>query len=215
MNEHYPFVLPPLPYAYEALEPNISGKTLCFHHDKHFATYVDNLNKTLEPYAEYHTWSLSRLVQNWTELPDDIRTAVRNNGGGVYNHRLYFDALTAPADSGQPDSLLTGCLLRAFGSMENIRRAFKAMALGQFGSGYATLVTNGDGELSLVKTANQDTPLPLHPLLTVDVWEHSYYLDYQNRRPDYFDNWWLVIDWPKVSRDFAAFLGSAPGSSLA
>lgn len=210
MNEHYPFVLPPLPYAYDALEPHLDCKTMGFHHDKHFAAYVDNLNKALEPYPDYQSWSLEQLTTNWSQLPDTIRTAVRNNAGGVYNHTLYFDRMTAADRSGRPDTRLEGSLLRSFGSLEAFRKAFKEAALGQFGSGYATLVSNGDGELSLAKTANQDVPLPLYPLLTIDVWEHAYYLEYQNRRADYFDNWWLLVDWPKVSEAFGAFLSNRP-----
>ena len=203
MNEHYPFSLPPLPYAYSALEEQISGETLGYHHDKHFAAYVDNLNKALEPYPAFHDWPLEKLVREYGSLPLEIAAAVRNNAGGVYNHTCYFANLTSAQNSGKPDPVLEAQLLLVFGTLEHFQKKFKEAALGQFGSGYAWLTADDEGTLSIEKTANQDAPFPRHPLLTVDVWEHAYYLDYQNRRADYFDTWWRLVDWNQVSKCYA------------
>ena len=209
MKTHYPFTLPPLPFAYDALAPELDEKTMHFHHDKHFAAYVDNLNKLLSDRPEYQGWSLEKLCQDWPELPEDIRQGVRNNAGGVYNHDLYFTTLPptpAPAPAGELD----GAVIREFGDLTKLKAAMKAAALGQFGSGWAWLVSDCDGKLSIQKTPNQDTPLPLCPLLCCDVWEHAYYLQYQNRRADYFDAWWLLVDWPQLSRTYGDFLARRP-----
>lgn len=203
METHYPFTLPSLPYPYDALEPEIDAKTLQFHHDKHFSTYVDNLNNLLAPYPAYHHWTLEALCTNWAELPDEIRQGVRNNAGGVYNHDLYFRTLHAlPPSNPQPP--LDGAISRAFGDMDGLKTALKNASTTVFGSGWACLCVDHDGNLSIQKTANQDTTLPLTPLLCCDVWEHAYYLQYQNRRGDYFDAWWRLIDWPQLSRLYEA-----------
>ncbi len=209
MEAHYPFTLPPLPFSYDALVPELDEKTMHFHHDKHFAAYVDNLNKLLADRPDYQSWSLEKLCQDWPELPEDIRQGVRNNAGGVYNHDLYFKTL-APTPATAPDGALEGAVIREFGDLTNLKAAMKAAALGQFGSGWAWLVSDCDGRLSIRKTANQDTPLPLCPLLCCDVWEHAYYLQYQNRRADYFDAWWLLVDWPQVSQTYDGFLARRP-----
>lgn len=209
MEAHYPFALPPLLFPYDALTPELDERTMHFHHDKHFATYVDNLNKLLADRPDYQSWSLEKLCQDWPELPEDIRQGVRNNAGGVYNHDLYFKTL-APTPATTPDGALEGAVIREFGDLTNLKAAMKAAALGQFGSGWAWLVSDCDGKLSVHKTANQDTPLPLRPLLCCDVWEHAYYLQYQNRRADYFDAWWLLVDWPQLSRAYADFLARRP-----
>lgn len=206
MEKHEPFSLPPLPYAYDALLPELDEKTLHFHHDKHFATYIDTLNRLLEPYPAYHRWPLEKLCQDWSLLPDEIRQGVRNNAGGVYNHALYFQTLS-PAPVSSPAPPLCEALERDFGGLAGLKAAMKAAALGQFGSGWAWLATDEDGLLSVHKTANQDTPLPLQPLLCCDVWEHAYYLLYQNRRAEYFENWWRRIDWPQISLSYEALLG--------
>ena len=198
MEQHYPFSLPPLPYAYDALLPQIDEKTLHFHHDKHFAAYVDNLNKLLADQPEYQSWSLEQLCRDWCQLPDDIRQSVRNSAGGVYNHDLYFKTM-APAPASVPSGDLAGAVTRDFGDLQALKDALKTAALGVFGSGWAWLVSDREGRLSVQKTANQDTPLPLCPLLTCDVWEHAYYLQYQNRRAEYFENWWQLVDWPQLS----------------
>ena len=198
MESHYPFTLPPLPYGYDALMPEIDERTLHFHHDKHFQTYVDNLNKLLEANPAYQDWPLEQLVQDWCRLPEDIRQGVRNNAGGVYNHDLYFKTL-APGAASEPEGPLADAIARDFGDLQELKTAMKAAALGQFGSGWAWLVTDRDGHLSVRKTPNQDSTLPLMPLLGCDVWEHAYYLPYQNRRDEYFEAWWRLVDWPGVT----------------
>lgn len=201
METHYPFTLPPLPYAYDALLPELDECTMHFHHDKHFNAYVDNLNKLLKDRPEYHGWSLERLMQDWTELPEDIRQGVRNNAGGVYNHDLYFKTLR-PGPAAAPGPALQQAIDRDFGDLEGLKSALRTAALGQFGSGWAWLVTDGEGKLSVRKTPNQDSPLPLTPLLGCDVWEHAYYLPYQNRRDEYFEAWWRLVDWPGITRRY-------------
>ena len=201
MEQHYPFSLPPLPYAYDALTPQLDQRTLHFHHDKHFAAYVDNLNKLLSDQPEYQSWSLEQLCWDWCQLPDDIRQGVRNNAGGVYNHDLYFKIM-APTPASTPSGDLAGAITRDFGDLQALKDAMKAAALGQFGSGWAWLVFDREGRLSVRKTANQDTPLPLCPLLACDVWEHAYYLQYQNRRAEYFENWWQLVDWPQLTETY-------------
>lgn len=209
MEAHYPFSLPPLPFAYDALAPELDEKTMHFHHDKHFATYVDNLNKLLDGHPDYQSWPLEKLCQDWPELPEDIRQGVRNNAGGVYNHDLYFKTL-APTPATAPSGELSDAIIRDFGDEVALKSAMKAAALGQFGSGWAWLVSDCDGKLTIQKTPNQDTPLPLCPLLCCDVWEHAYYLQYQNRRADYFDAWWLLIDWPQLSETYAGHMSRRP-----
>ena len=209
MEAHYPFTLPPLPFAYDALLPELDERTMHFHHDKHFAAYVDNLNKLLEPHPDYQSWSLEQLCQRWPELPEDIRQGVRNNAGGVYNHDLYFKTL-APTPATAPSDALAGAVARDFGDLSALKAAMKTAALGQFGSGWSWLVSDCDGRLSVQKTPNQDTPLPLCPLLCCDVWEHAYYLQYQNRRADYFESWWLLVDWPQVSQTYPGHLSCRP-----
>lgn len=201
MEAHYPFTLPPLPYAYDALLPELDERTLHFHHDKHFAAYVDNLNDLLQNRPEYQSWSLEQLIRSWPELPEDIRQGVRNNAGGVYNHDLYFKTLR-PAPASVPGPALRQAIDRDFGDLQGLKAALRSAALGQFGSGWAWLVTDGEGQLSVRKTPNQDTPLPLTPLLGCDVWEHAYYLPYQNRRGEYFEAWWRLVDWPEITRRY-------------
>lgn len=195
-KETYPFRLPELPYAYHALEPFIDQRTMYFHHDKHLKTYIDNLNKALEAYPEYQTWTLEELLTRLSELPEELRTPVRNNGGGVYNHEMYFH-LMAPA--GQPFSTEVA---EAFGGEDNWKRQMKAAALGQFGSGFAWLVLDTTGALKIIALPNQDNPLTigLQPILPLDVWEHAYYLKHQNLRSDYIDDWFHVINWNAVEQ---------------
>ena len=209
MDQHYPFTLPPLPYDYEALEPEISARTLHFHHDKHFAAYVDKLNALLEANPAFQSWSLERLVRDWSSLPDTIRQDIRNNAGGVFNHDLYFSTL-APGPVSTPQGALEGAIVRDFGELSALKAAMKTAALGQFGSGYAWLTADRDGGLSVCRTANQDVPFPLTPLLCCDVWEHAYYLDWQNRRGDYFDAWWRRVDWPGISDRYGRLLENRP-----
>lgn len=195
-KETYPFRLPELPYTYHALEPFIDQRTMYFHHDKHLKTYIDNLNKALEAYLEYQTWTLEELLTRLPELPEELRTPVRNNGGGVYNHEMYFH-LMAPA--GQPFSTEVA---EAFGGEDNWKRQMKAAALGQFGSGFAWLVRDTTGALKIIALPNQDNPLTigLQPILPLDVWEHAYYLKHQNLRSDYIDDWFHVINWNTVEQ---------------
>ena len=195
-KETYPFRLPELPYACHALEPFIDQRTMYFHHDKHLKTYIDNLNKALEAYPEYQTWTLEELLTRLSELPEELRTPVRNNGGGVYNHEMYFH-LMAPA--GQPFSTEVA---EAFGGEDNWKRQMKAAALGQFGSGFAWLVRDTTGALKIIALPNQDNPLTigLQPILPLDVWEHAYYLKHQNLRSDYIDDWFHVINWNAVEQ---------------
>ena len=199
--KHYPFSLPPLPYDYEALQPGLDAKTLCFHHDKHFSAYVEQLNQLLAPYPAYHNWSLDRLCRDWFQLPEAIRQGVRNNAGGVYNHDLYFTGM-APGPASSPTGPLANAIEQTFGDLQALKSTLKTAALGQFGSGWAWLTCDPSGNLSVCKTPNQDTPLPLIPLLCCDVWEHAYYLQYQNRRANYFDAWWSFINWPWVSQTY-------------
>lgn len=192
----YPYSLPPLPYGYDALEPIISADTLYFHHDKHFQTYVDNLNKALEFSPDLQAKTLVQLLRTVYEVPADLRTAVINNGGGVYNHLLYFDQM-APGGPEQPMGPLASAIEETFGSLAGFREELTKAALGQFGSGYAWLVCDNDGKLSILKTPNQDCPLSHDkwPILNLDVWEHAYYLDYQNRRAEYVEKWFSLLNW--------------------
>lgn len=204
MNKQtYPFSLMPLPYEYDALEPYVDKETMHFHHDKHHQTYVDNLNKTLANHPQLHGLKLPELLANLAEVPAEIRTAVRNNGGGVYNHNLFWEAMT-PKSTGKPIGKLAKAIDESFGSFENFKAEFKKAALGQFGSGWAWLVCDSAGKISIITTPNQNTPLEqgLLPVLLLDVWEHAYYLKYQNRRGDYIDNWFNVVDWQQAEKLF-------------
>lgn len=195
INNTYPFTLPELPYAYDALEPYIDEETMHYHHDKHFKTYVDKLNKALEPYPEYHSWTLEELLLRLAELPKELKDAVRDNGGGVYNHDMYFDIM-APA--GQSVST---AVAEAFGGVENFKKTMKEAALSRFGSGFAWLAKDADGCLQIIALANQDNPLSqgLIPVMLLDVWEHAYYLKYKNLRADYIDQWFHVVNWNAVA----------------
>lgn len=200
--DHYPFPVKPLPYAYPALQPVIDARTLHFHHDKHLKNYVDRLNEALSPYPVYHTWNLEMLLANINELPEQIRQPVWENGGGVYNHQLYFDSMTGKNTS--PSPALQQAVISSFGSLAQWKNIMKSAAISQFGSGWAWTVQDDAGHLQILKTANQDTVFPYRPLLLVDVWEHAYYLQYQNRRADYVENWFRLINWDMVSQRFTA-----------
>ena len=191
MNEHYPFVNPPLPYPYNVLEPYIDEKTMMLHHDRHLQTYVDNLNSTLKNYPQYQSLSLEQLLFHIDCLPKDIQEAVKNNAGGVFNHILYFSTLNHIY---QPDELL-GNILNTFGSFEEFERQFTSAALSVFGSGYAWLVYDCHGNLTITTTKNQDTPIPFgfYPVLNLDVWEHAYYLKHYNKRVDYINDWFILL----------------------
>lgn len=196
MNDRYPFVNESLPYAYNAMEPFIDEATMHLHHDKHLQTYIDNLNQALSKYPHFQSWTLTQLMFNTPSLPEDIRTAVHNNGGGIFNHRLYFSNLMNPAPQ-HPTGALAEAMQIEYGSYQAFQNQMKTAALSIFGSGYAWLVVNAAGQLRIITTANQDTPLTmgLCPLLNLDVWEHAYYLKYHNLRTDYIDNWFRIINW--------------------
>lgn len=203
MNERYKYINTPLPYAYNAMEPYIDEKTMGLHHDKHLQTYIDNLNTALEHYPQYQSWTLQQLLMNIPSIPEEVQLSVNNNGGGVFNHQFYFSNLTNPAPDG-PSGILSGEIIKSFGNYNEFKKQFKAAALSVFGSGYAWLVVNAAGQLKIITTKNQDTPLPLGmcPLLNLDVWEHAYYLKHYNLRADYIDDWFHVINWENVSRSY-------------
>ena len=206
--ETYPFVVRPLPYEYDALVPVLDAETLTFHHDKHYKTYVDNLNAALADYPELQKKSLTERLTEIDMLPAAIQTAVRNNGGGVYNHELYFDSMKSPVGQ-EPSGALAEAIDRDFGSYRQWKEQMKQAAVGKFGSGWAWLAADKNGVLSIVQTANQDvTNLEAYtPILLVDVWEHAYYLQYQNRRADYVDGWFHLINWRKAGKRYEDILG--------
>jgi Fe-Mn family superoxide dismutase len=204
----YPFQLPDLGYAYDALEPHIDARTMEIHHGKHHAGYTKKFNAALEGHAGLHGKSAIEIVSDLSAVPDDIRTAVRNNGGGYVNHSLFWDVMT-PGGASTPGGDLAGAIDSAFGSFDDFKAKFQAAAGGQFGSGWGWLCSDASGGLSIVATPNQDTPYSqgLTPVLGVDVWEHAYYLHYQNRRPDYLTAFWNVVNWDKVAGRYAAANG--------
>lgn len=193
------FKLPDLPYSFDALEPVIDAKTMEVHHDKHHATYVNNLNKAVENYPEWASKSIEDLMIHLKEVPEEIRTAVRNNGGGHYNHSLFWKMM-APVGTTELKGALLDKINESFGSFDEFKKQFATAATGRFGSGWAWLVVDGD-KLAVVSSANQDCPLSegKKPILCLDVWEHAYYLKYQNRRADYVDNFFQVVNWDYVA----------------
>ncbi len=205
--ETYPFVVRPLPYEYDALIPVLDEETLTFHHDKHYKTYVDNLNAALADYPELQKKSLTELLTDINRLPAAVKTAVRNNGGGVYNHELYFDSMKSPVGQ-EPAGALAEAIDRDFGSYRQWKEQMKQAAVSKFGSGWAWLVSDKNGTLSIVQTANQDVPdlEEYIPILLVDVWEHAYYLQYQNRRADYVESWFGLINWRKAGKRYEDWL---------
>ena len=196
--------LPALPYDPGALEPHIDTQTMQIHHGKHHQTYVTNLNAALDKHPELHQKSLDDLMRGLNSVPEDIRTAVRNNGGGHWNHSLFWK-LMAPGAGGSPSGAVADKINAAFGSVDKFKEQFQAAGLGRFGSGWAWLIDNG-GKLEIASTPNQDNPLMegKKAILGVDVWEHAYYLKYQNRRADYLGAWWNVVNWAEVNRLLSA-----------
>ena len=196
--------LPDLPYDYDVLEPHIDAETMKIHHSKHHQGYVNNLNAALEKHPELADKSLEDLLGDLDSVPENIRTAVRNNGGGHANHSLFWPCL-APGSGGTPSGELAGAIDSAFGSFDAFAEAFSKAAATRFGSGWAWLCVDNSGGLVVTSTANQDNPVSegLNPILGLDVWEHAYYLNYQNRRPDYVKAWWNVVNWEQVSENFA------------
>ena len=198
------YQLPKLPYGYDALEPYIDVETMHIHHAKHHNTYVTNLNAAIEKYPELGSKSIEELIADIDALPEDIRTAVRNNGGGHANHTFFWEIMAPKAD-GEPVGELKTAIDEAFGSFTDFKAKFKAAATTRFGSGWAWLVLK-DGKLEIISTPNQDSPLMegLTPILGLDVWEHAYYLNYRNVRPDYVDAFWNVVNWDKVNELYLA-----------
>jgi superoxide dismutase, Fe-Mn family len=198
------FELPPLPYASNALEPHIDAQTMEIHHGKHHNAYVTNLNKALENHPDLQSKSLEELLTSLDSLPEAIRTAVRNNGGGHANHSLFWE-LMKPGGSTEPTGDLAAAINAAFGSFDAFKQQFATAGTGRFGSGWAWLVVAPDGSVSITSTPNQDTPVMegKKPILGLDVWEHAYYLKYQNRRPDYITAWWNVVNWDEVAKHYA------------
>ncbi len=199
--------LPALPYAYDALEPHIDAKTMEIHHSRHHQTYINNLNTALADLPELAALPLEALLARIDSLPAQVQGAVRNHGGGHANHSLFWQVMS-PQGGGEPDGELAAAIERDLGGLESFRQAFTQAALSRFGSGWAWLVVDGRGKLQVVSSANQDSPLMegLTPILGLDVWEHAYYLKYQNKRPDYIAAFYNVIDWDEVARRYVAAL---------
>jgi len=197
------FKLPPLPYDYKALEPHIDAATMRFHHDKHHAAYVKNLNDAAKKYSQLKSKSAEQLLQNLSSLPEEIRTTVRNNGGGHVNHTMFWEIMS-PDGGGEPTGAIAKAIKETFGSFDTFKQQFNEAGMKRFGSGWAWLVRTKDGKLQVMSTLNQDSPLMegMYPIMGNDVWEHAYYLKYQNKRADYLTAWWNVVNWREVNKRF-------------
>lgn len=198
------FELPPLPYEFDALEPTIDARTMEIHHDKHHQTYVTNLNNAVAG-TEFENWDIDKLIKNLDKVPEDKRTAVRNNGGGHANHSMFWLLMTGKSDEARKSAALDAAI-ESFGGLDALKDAVGKAGAGRFGSGWAWVVTDGSGKLEVVSTPNQDNPImdsDKTPILGVDVWEHAYYLKYQNKRPDYLAAFWSVVNWDEVSKRYA------------
>ena len=198
------FTLPPLPYDFAALEPHIDAKTMEIHHGKHHQTYVNNLNAAIEKAPELAKKSLDELLRGVNTLPEAVRTPIRNNGGGHWNHSMFWQIM-APKAGGEPGGKLGQTIASTFGDFAKFREQFSAAGVGRFGSGWAWLINTG-GKLSIISTPNQDNPLMdgQKAIMGLDVWEHAYYLKYQNRRPDYIQAWWNVVNWKEIESRYAS-----------
>ena len=196
-----PFTLPALPYAYDALEPHIDARTMEIHHTKHHQTYVNNLNAALEKAPQLQGKSLDDLMRGISSVPEAVRTAVRNNGGGHWNHSMFWE-LMGPQKGGEPKGRIGEAIKSSFGDVTKFKEQFTAAGTGRFGSGWAWLIDEGNGKLSITSTPNQDNPSMegKKAIMGLDVWEHAYYLKYQNRRPDYIAAWWNVVNWEAVAK---------------
>ncbi len=197
------YELPPLSYAFDALEPHIDARTMEIHHDRHHATYIMNANNALADHPDLAAMSVEDLISDLSAVPEGIRTAVRNNAGGHANHSLFWTVLSA--DGGAPSGALAAAIDSAFGSLDALKGEFAQAATTRFGSGWAWLIKQADGSLAVTSTPNQDSPLmdgSGTPILGLDVWEHAYYLNYQNKRPDYIAAWWSVVNWDEAARRF-------------
>ena len=203
LNKNSKFVLIPLPYSYDALEPYIDKQTMEIHHDKHEQAYVDNLNKALTNYPELYSKTTEQMLKNLDTLPTDIKQSVINNAGGVYNHEFFWSVMS-PKHNQEPSGNLLKAINSTFGSFDNFKKLFTEAALSRFGSGWVWLVKDSNNKLSIITTANQDSPISLGytPILALDVWEHAYYLKYQNKRIDYINNWWNVVNWNQAESYF-------------
>ena len=197
------FELPPLPYDYSALEPHIDTQTMQLHHDKHHQAYITNLNNALQGQSQLASFSGEDLLRRINEVPESIRIAVRNNGGGHVNHTMFWQIMK-PSGGGEPTGDLASAIQQAFGSFDQFKAAFNDAGLKRFGSGWTWLVLNPSGQLQVISTANQDSPLMdgMYPVMGNDVWEHAYYLKYQNRRGDYLNAWWNVVNWDEIARRY-------------
>lgn len=197
------FQLPDLPYDYNALEPFMDARTMEIHHGKHHATYTAKLNQALEKFPQFYDLDIVTILRDLTQLPEQVRTAVRNHGGGYYHHNLWWQQFN-PRKGGQPIGSLAAALNDTFGSFEGFKEKMNAAAMGVFGSGWAWLCKDAAGKLLITTTPNQDSPVSqaLQPLLTIDVWEHAYYLKYQNRRNEFVDDFWNMLDWEKIAANF-------------
>jgi superoxide dismutase, Fe-Mn family len=204
-----PYEVPPLPYDYAALEPHIDEATMRLHHDKHHQAYVDKANAALEG-TEWADRPIEEVLANLDQLPEDKRGPVRNNGGGHYNHSLFWEIM-GPNGGGEPTGELAQAITQAFGSVGDLQEKMNTAGANQFGSGWSWLVVDGSGGLAVTATPNQDTPLSSGqtPILGIDVWEHAYYLKYQNKRPDYLKAWWNTVNWDAVARRYAAARGAS------
>ncbi|MHC4940625.1 MAG: superoxide dismutase [Planctomycetota bacterium] len=202
------YTLPELPYSYDALEPHIDARTMEIHHSKHHQAYISNVNAALEGHGALGEQSVEALVSNLEVVPEEIRTAVRNNGGGHANHTLFW-SIMGPGQGGEPGGALAEEIVGTFSSFDQFKELFNKAAATRFGSGWAWLATNDDGGLEVMSTPNQDSPLMegKTPILGLDVWEHAYYLHYQNRRPDYISAFWNVVNWDAVGERYAAAIG--------
>jgi Fe-Mn family superoxide dismutase len=200
-----PHELPRLPYGYDALEPHIDARTMEIHHTKHHQGYVNNLNAALEKHPELDKKSVEDLLKDLNSIPEDIRTAVRNNGGGHANHSMFWPIMS-PDGGGEPEGKLADAINSSFGSFSDFKDQFSKAAAGRFGSGWAWLCVDRGGKLTIISTPNQDNPVSdgLRPVLGLDVWEHAYYLKYQNRRPEYISAWWSVVNWKQVAKNYSA-----------
>ncbi len=198
------YELPKLPYGYDALEPHIDARTMEIHHTKHHQTYITNVNNALKDKPDLASKSVEELISNLSAVPEDIRTVVRNNGGGHANHSFFWQIMGP--NGGAPSGKIADEINSSFGGLDGLKEKINAAGAGRFGSGWAWLIKNKSGKLEVISTANQDSPLMdgNTPLLGVDVWEHAYYLNYQNRRPDYLKAWWNVVNWAEVGRRFEA-----------
>ena len=203
--ENNKFTLNPLPYDYDALEPYIDKETMILHHDKHQKAYVDNLNNAISKYPELYSKGLEGLLTNVDSLPSDVKQTIINNAGGVYNHEFFW-SIMAPEQPGVPMGDISKVISKTFGSFDDFKTRFKIAAINRFGSGWAWLVSDKEGNLSIISTANQDTPITqgLIPIIGIDLWEHAYYLKYQNKRGDYIDAWWNTVNWDQAQRNYEA-----------